>query len=82
MHTNNAVRSKRNKHGRKGVPRSMRNVPLAAAQAIEIKEAAWKAGFNDGVRITLKDVVGLVNGAKTIRAARTALTAMLGVKDS
>lgn len=78
MHTNNAVRHKRNKHGRTGVTRATRNLPLAEAQSIEIKERAFKAGYSAGARTALKDAVAAVNGAKTIRAARKILEEMAG----
>lgn len=76
MHTNNAVRHKRNKHGRKGVTRATRNLPLADAQAIEIKERAFMAGYDAGARTAIKDAAAAVNAAKTIRAARKILEEM------
>lgn len=78
MHTNRAVRHKRNKHGRKGVFRAMRNIPLSEAQAIEVKERAFKAGFNAGSRDAVVKAQKLVDGSKTIRAARKALEELVG----
>lgn len=73
MHTNNAARNKRNKHGRKGVPRALRNLPLAEAQSIELKQKAFRSGYEAGQRRALQLASTTVNVSKTIRAARKAL---------
>lgn len=73
MHTNNAVRHKKNKHGRKGVTRATRNLPLAEVQAIQVKERAWKDGFRSGRGHAFAEALRTVNAAKNIRAARRAI---------
>lgn len=78
MKSNTAVRHKRNKHGRTGVPKRMRNAPLADQQKVEIREKAFADGVRLGRHRALLDACILVDASKTIRAARKGLREMAG----
>ncbi len=72
----------KNKHGRTGVKKVRKVLPLDVAQKREAEEReaeerGWHKGLQEGERRAFYLALQMVNAAKSIRAARSAIAKLL-----